>query len=144
MRDILRFFLFSTFFLLIGFYISAQNVGVKAKTTPIIIVTPTNAVKHLPSAVTKSSTAKSIAIPDTKKVNANTNNSLFIHKPVNDGSVDYQTAKEEWVLNYPNEYEAWVKSNTKSIIKTDKTELIIKTKDKRDPISNPNTLKKHE
>jgi len=35
----------------------------------------------------------------------------FPHIPVNDGSSAYQSAKTEWIKNYPAEYEAWVRSN---------------------------------
>lgn len=47
----------------------------------------------------------------------NNNNSLFIHKPENDGSDNYQIAKAEWGQNYPDEYDAWVKENSEVIHK---------------------------
>jgi len=48
---------------------------------------------------------------ETKK---QTDNHLFIHKPVNDGTEAYLAAKAAWATNYPAEYEAWVKFNSES------------------------------
>ena len=119
-----------------------RNIGIKTNSIPA------KAEQNVPINISKRQAVGNIGISNTSKKaikseDANsqkvTDNSLFSHKPENDGTENYQIAKNAWVLNYPNEYEAWVKSNSNVVGKSDETELNTRTKEnRRSPCANPN------
>lgn len=79
-----------------------------------------------------------------KSYNANTNNdSLYIHKPffIDSGNKDldrisYQTEKEKWIKNYPQEYNAWVKLYSVTNYKISSKEFKMMPKEKQENIMN--------